>query len=75
MKVKIKKLHPDAVVPVCENWRCRHGPDSSMKNQEMEIVTYGTGLQSRFHHGTSVCFFRGHQFIKLECPYQCSWRD
>ena len=45
MKVKIKKLHPDAVVP-----KYAKSGDAGMdltavwKNQEMDIITYGTGL-------------------------------
>jgi len=52
MKIKMKKLHPDAVIP-----RYAKPGDAGMDltavwmNQEMDLVTYGTGLAAEIPGG------------------------
>jgi len=52
MKIKMKKLHPDAIIP-----RYAKPGDAGMDltavwmNQEMDLITYGTGLAAEIPEG------------------------
>ena len=67
MKVRMKKLNPDAIIP-----RYTKPGDADMDltavwmNQQMEIITYGTGLAVEIPAG-HVGLLSGHQYIKLKC--------